>query len=1581
MVCKEFLETRKGIKSDAHFYTFEITDKKDGKLIIKMMGYCDDNSRFLSLLNEEDLIKLTKKYLKLTGDLSMVTKIGRKGSKSELHFYNLSSQTAIKLKEWETVAWSFSTDTATKEFVPFKISLQEEEEKKLSQLIHNDPDMSDDTKEKWEQRMRPVEHKHLGLHSDLKGNTNVTRMEVGKKIKKRIIDITSQKMNENAQRLCNNMLCTTVHSFAPIQCNHSSKQLLECDNLVAQCLRRKRGLANSDAMHRFWIDEDIGGFGFKSFLEEDIIAVGRELEVVLNSNDLDSKALRGRLASHRLSPTSNHANHVREAILKLAKYGIYFRDAEDEIANFVLNQCAKMTKFSPVGHAAYKDGSKATIGLGKAHLLKLAMGGELERMIHETINGASKEAIKKMFPGKLPVSFEKIKKLISQARKLRFQEATKLYTFWEWRYSKNQPNPPKKINEWELINLGQRIKNLFPDSYLNMTTQEIEKMCEQMIQINLSNEKDNLKFRDAMMKLVDSESPLLVATDGSHINDIASKCKHTTAAFVACKLKTDETGSLVDASTWEDKSTEPLIARVMKLPSTFGTEATDISHGEGGAIWLQEASLGNMPRGIITDSEAVRECMIKVRDNAVQDVDRNFIRNLSAGISKVIVGKFRNTYRKNNNDMNMKNSSNKHTEELFNMSLKLRLAEFTKSAKNWTQDQHSVETNPKTDIQKSQWPAKYWEQHQSRPFFKVNSHQLNETGDCIKEKPRYPNLIPKLAPLHANHVVDLCVGLPIKTMSTADIANERDNTLQVAFSGQRFFLTWNGLTLDKSIAPRLRKIFLTEKLKRFRTKTTQGLLWRIMSQAHTEWNTIRKHKGWLRLLLGFSNTHTRSLYKSEPYRNGNWLQYHKDRPLQETMKLERISDSLKCKWCSNQTLDSPKNHIGEPVKGNRIHHLYFCANMKLRKFRNRMDNLLEQTLWEFTSDLRAAHGISSTEHFLTQICLERRRMHMGHAGRLQKPAPTFSEVWDARTWCESIGEISLQEGVRNKKITYSEIFGFVRSNNENELHDKYIGIGDALLLGIIPKKIHTLVTRKCVIKNSGLPIALENENSTRLENIWNKIQEILIAKIGGLHRLIGMISKEKIRSWRGQFGNDLNLQNFKSTKQEEKENKLAVKRKIKEERSEDGKRSKTESSNQISNIIHVKRGCTGITCRPNDQGFSYQKKLKHNTIAQGKLQCQRCCNKQSAIKTGANVLNQLSQKTTEQQQQVINELRSHSEGNLQYNSLMTMLSTKTDLNNGVKAIIKNKKPKISDQHKSICQVIINEFNSPTIEKPGIGILTRCANNLSTIAQQNAKEVRETVKYERKLISQSKKIQSQRIQGKDAINVDEIDSEKQTYLDQQSNHEKIRKQKILMMTKWQLYSGNDLDKDIENTRATAGRRIYFADQDAMFLIDQFNLTNEWPRFGRMFRSRGVTNSKPAGTYVIPLFWGNRTQGHWTTVVVWRQGRRNRGFHLDSLKRSETKGGVFDKIRKAFTGKKDKFSWTETTCFPQQELECGFRTVEAIRLISKAQSEGKGIEECIRIASMQDRNATEYCPLKLRAQVADRWESMRGNGKET
>jgi len=173
-------------------------------------------------------------------------------------------------------------------------------------------------------------------------------------------------------------------------------------------------------MHKFWIKEEQGGFGFKSFLEEDLIAVARELEVVLNSNEIDSKAIRARLEAFNRNPKDYHKNHVKDAIHKLGKYGIYLRDQNNEILNYVLSNLAKERRYAPVGNAAFRDGNKATIGQGKAHLLDLCMGGSLSMVIQGVMDGKSKEDIKALYPGRLPIAFEKIKSRIHQAKIKRF---------------------------------------------------------------------------------------------------------------------------------------------------------------------------------------------------------------------------------------------------------------------------------------------------------------------------------------------------------------------------------------------------------------------------------------------------------------------------------------------------------------------------------------------------------------------------------------------------------------------------------------------------------------------------------------------------------------------------------------------------------------------------------------------------------------------------------------------------------------------------------------------------------------------------------------------------------------------------------------------------------------------------------------------------------------------------------------------------------------------------------------------------------------------------------------------------------
>jgi len=1328
-------------------------------------------------------------------------------------------------------------------------------------------------------------------------------------------------------------------------------------------------------MHRFWISEKLGGFGFKSFLEEDLISVGRELEVVLNSGELDSKAIRARLEAYKQNPKGGHKNHVREAVHKLAKYGLYIRDQNEEVLNYTLSSLAKETRYAPVGSAAYRDGFKATIGLGKQHLLDLAMGSTLESIIRRIIEGASKSEIRQLHPRKLPVSFKKIQNLIKQAKVKRFQEATRMFQYWEWSISKERPQIPTKLDEWNFVDIGEQIKQENPTTYLNLSSTSLRNMCHQRMKINFdqvsnSEETNNTIHNVALRRLLDSESPLLIATDGSLT--VKGKNRECTAAFVACRLRIPDEESICDGG-WEDRTMEPLMARIMAVPQRLGTEPADIAHAEGLAIWLQEASFaGEIPRGVISDSEAVRKCVLNVRENALNTIGRNFIRKDSAGVSKHVIGAFREAYRNNVQCQTISrlNIPCKTIEDnkkackfnIWEQSLLLRLSIFIKHSKTWTIDDKCGEI----DVNKVVWPLKYWDKHERRPLFKVNSHQLNLSGSARKSPPRYKNIVPKLAPLNANHWADVCAGIPT---SQNPQVNHHDH-LDSPFLAQRFFLTWGGMSLDKDVANRLRKIFMTEKVKRLRNKPTQGLLWRLMQDMHTSWGTILRHKGWLRSLAGFSNTHSRALYKSELYRNGNWLTYHPNVALNSVSNIEKINGSLKCTWCDKQKNSPSCGPYGHQVKGNRMHHNHFCEHSKLRRFRRRLDNLIEAGLQRMTNAVMTSQGVEGVEKFLRRINITLVSLDQTNRGRLKRPPKAEQYVRAADKWCQQLQIKTLTEGISKGEISYQQIFGMVPSATEDGLGDSFIGVSEAMLFGLVPRKINTVIEQTSdSLGSDPLPIAARKVLSAQVLQQWKEVQQLMIAKACGLHRLLSTVCKHREKCWKLDYKDKLELSSFQLVKKEVTENASAKRPNLEDHTEIKKKRIKITKD-------EIRKRCYGISCRCK----VYRKgnvKVKPNMIPQGMRQCQRCSNKQGALKAGAITLRALAKELKqEDKQQALTNIEQESLNSPNYGSLMNLLHNRTDTTVSNNAKFKSKKRKISDKEKNMCKIIIEEVqNSPQDIGRDTDTLNICANRIETTLSKNQEIIQNDIKYERKVIKEINATGRKQKQDEviDLVSSQSQESKIEAEICMENNRRETEKQKnrkTIMMTKWQLFSGNDLDRDIALSRSLSGRNVFVADQDAAFLIQSYKLTDDWGRFGRMFRSTVARNNRPAGLYLIPIFRGETGGGHWSTIIVWRQGRRNRGYHIDSLGKTSVTGPIFDKVRCAFTGKRDRFSWVQLECQPQEELECGFRTVEAIRIICIGRSEGKGEEECIQEAGRAGTVSGNYCPATLRRKVANR-----------
>ena len=119
---------------------------------------------------------------------------------------------------------------------------------------------------------------------------------------------------------------------------------------------------------------------------------------------------------------------------------------------------------------------------------------------------------------------------------------------------------------------------------------------------------------------------------------------------------------------------------------------------------------------------------------------------------------------------------------------------------------------------------------------KINSHQLDESGTSINATPRYQKLIPNLAVLNANHHAD-------KSADFAKLFPHSDFTLDRPPSYLRFFLACGGKNIDRNISEFCHDQFSQLKIRKLKSKKTQGLLWRILPLTSTSWETLLLYKG------------------------------------------------------------------------------------------------------------------------------------------------------------------------------------------------------------------------------------------------------------------------------------------------------------------------------------------------------------------------------------------------------------------------------------------------------------------------------------------------------------------------------------------------------------------------------------------------------------------------------------------------------------------------------------------------------------------------------------------------------------------
>jgi len=111
---------------------------------------------------------------------------------------------------------------------------------------------------KWDSILFPKAHRHLGLTGTLSGMTNDTCSKTLHKMRERIKSLKIPNMQEEAQVKCFNMLCSTIHSFVPLQAGYGAGELEKVDKEVINLIKRSRGLSKTDAKHSFFLPSKLG---------------------------------------------------------------------------------------------------------------------------------------------------------------------------------------------------------------------------------------------------------------------------------------------------------------------------------------------------------------------------------------------------------------------------------------------------------------------------------------------------------------------------------------------------------------------------------------------------------------------------------------------------------------------------------------------------------------------------------------------------------------------------------------------------------------------------------------------------------------------------------------------------------------------------------------------------------------------------------------------------------------------------------------------------------------------------------------------------------------------------------------------------------------------------------------------------------------------------------------------------------------------------------------------------------------------------------------------------------------------------
>ena len=208
-------------------YTFQVWDTgRDDEPVRFSFSYCDDNDAVHGAETMEQLYKEISKSVRMTGYFSVVTKLGRAGSKSTIHLYNLDPRYAARVKEkwkFESYAWSFAHGSIMK-------------------------DMSQENKDAMkalEKRSGVVKSLGVLTRSD-KPDSRATGKVKCQQALMRISQMSLNKVDDKLLSIIINSLVVSIAQFAALEANITSAECGKVDRAILNKVRRGFGLSQND---------------------------------------------------------------------------------------------------------------------------------------------------------------------------------------------------------------------------------------------------------------------------------------------------------------------------------------------------------------------------------------------------------------------------------------------------------------------------------------------------------------------------------------------------------------------------------------------------------------------------------------------------------------------------------------------------------------------------------------------------------------------------------------------------------------------------------------------------------------------------------------------------------------------------------------------------------------------------------------------------------------------------------------------------------------------------------------------------------------------------------------------------------------------------------------------------------------------------------------------------------------------------------------------------------------------------------------------------------------------------------------